>query len=242
MTHPAPASRPSPAAVKILVVEDERDLALGIRANLEVEGYEVSIANTGEAVFAEVSRSNPDVIILDLMLPGMSGYDVLAQLRRDGSDVLVVILSARGEEIDKVRGFRTGADDYVTKPFGVMELLARIQALLRRRAAAPQMSPALAFARIGDATVDVTRQALIRDGQEIPLTPKELALLLALYRKADRIVTRQDLLREVWGYAGDVTSRTVDVHIAELRRKIEADPANPKHIVTVWRAGYRLRA
>ena len=241
MTHPASASRPS-AAVKILVVEDERDLALGIRANLEVEGYEVSIANTGEAVFAEVSRSNPDVIILDLMLPGMSGYDVLAQLRRDGSDVLVLILSARGEEIDKVRGFRTGADDYVTKPFGVMELLARIQALLRRRAAAPQMSPALAFARIGDTTVDVTRQALIRDGQEIPLTPKELALLLALYRKADRIVTRQDLLREVWGYAGDVTSRTVDVHIAELRRKIEADPANPKHIVTVWRAGYRLRA
>ena len=225
---------------RILVVEDERDLALGIRANLEVEGYEVSVAPTGEAALEEVARVSPDVVILDLMLPGMSGYDVLARLRQQGSDVLVLILSARGEEIDKVRGFRTGADDYVSKPFGVMELIARIQALLRRRL---PMAPTIASApKIGDATIDVSRRALIRDGVEIALTPKELELLLALCRKPDRIVTRQELLREVWGYAGDVTSRTVDVHIAELRRKIEDDPARPRHIVTVWRAGYRLRA
>ena len=225
---------------RILVVEDERDLALGIRANLEVEGYEVAVAPTGEAALEQVARVPPDVVILDLMLPGMSGYDVLAHLRQQGSDVLVLILSARGEEIDKVRGFRTGADDYVSKPFGVMELIARIQALLRRRVPA---GLALASApKIGDAMIDVSRRALIRDGVEIALTPKELDLLLALCRKPDRIVTRQELLREVWGYAGDVTSRTVDVHIAELRRKIEDDPARPRHIVTVWRAGYRLRA
>lgn len=225
---------------KILVVEDERDLALGIRANLEVEGYEVYVAGSGEAALDEAERWAPDVMILDLMLPGMSGYDVLAQLRQHGNDVLVLILSARGEEIDKVRGFRTGADDYVTKPFGVMELIARIQALLRRRMPITSAQPA--SPRIGDTTIDVTRRALIRDGEEIALTPKELELLLALCRKPDRIVTRQELLRDVWGYAGDVTSRTVDVHIAELRRKIERDPARPRHIVTVWRAGYRLRA
>jgi two-component system, OmpR family, alkaline phosphatase synthesis response regulator PhoP len=225
---------------RILVVEDERDLALGIRANLEVEGYEVEVAGSGEAALEEVSRSSPDLVILDLMLPGISGYDVLAQLRQHGNDVLVLILSARGEEIDKVRGFRTGADDYVSKPFGVMELIARIQALLRRRV--PMTNPALGAPKIGSATIDVSRRALVRDGEEIALTPKELELLLALCRKPDRIVTRQELLREVWGYAGDVTSRTVDVHIAELRRKIEVDPARPRHIVTVWRAGYRLRA
>jgi len=225
---------------RILVVEDERDLALGIRANLEVEGYEVSVAPTGEAALDELARVSPDVVILDLMLPGMSGYDVLARLRQHGNDVLVLILSARGEEIDKVRGFRTGADDYVTKPFGVMELIARIQALLRRRL--PMAHTLASTPKIGDATIDVSRRALIRGGIEIALTPKELELLLALCRKPDRIVTRQELLREVWGYAGDVTSRTVDVHIAELRRKIEDDPARPRHIVTVWRAGYRLRA
>jgi two-component system, OmpR family, alkaline phosphatase synthesis response regulator PhoP len=225
---------------RILVVEDERDLALGIRANLEVEGYEVEVAGSGEAALDEISRAAPDLVILDLMLPGISGYDVLAQLRQHGNDVLVLILSARGEEIDKVRGFRTGADDYVSKPFGVMELIARIQALLRRRV--PMTAPTLGAPKIGNATIDVSRRALVRDGEEIALTPKELELLLALCRKPDRIVTRQELLREVWGYAGDVTSRTVDVHIAELRRKIEVDPARPRHIVTVWRAGYRLRA
>ena len=225
---------------RILVVEDERDLAVGICANLEVEGYTVSIADHGEAALEMMARETYDVVILDLMLPGMSGYDVLARMRRDGNNALVLILSARGEEVDKVRGFRTGADDYVTKPFGVMELLARIEALIRRRAPVPNVDE-VGGPRIGTATVDVTRRALLRDGEEIALTPKELDLLLALARKPDRIVTRQELLREVWGYAGDVSSRTVDVHIAELRRKVEIDPANPRHIVTVWRSGYRLR-
>jgi DNA-binding response OmpR family regulator len=226
---------------RILVVEDERDLALGIRANLEIEGYEVAVESTGEDALAQLERSPADLVILDLMLPGMSGYDVLAQLRRSGNGVLVLILSARGEEVDKVRGFRTGADDYVSKPFGVMELLVRIEALLRRRGGSTPAPATNGMPVVGGATIDRERYALLRDGQEIRLTPKELELLMALYRKKDRIVTRQELLRDVWGYATDVTTRTVDVHVAELRRKLERDPANPRHIITVWRAGYRLR-
>jgi DNA-binding response OmpR family regulator len=226
---------------RILVVEDERDLALGIRANLEIEGYEVAVESTGEDALAQLERSPADLVILDLMLPGMSGYDVLAQLRRSGNGVLVLILSARGEEVDKVRGFRTGADDYVSKPFGVMELLVRIEALLRRRGGSIPAPATNGMPVVGGATIDRERYALLRDGQEIRLTPKELELLMALYRKKDRIVTRQELLRDVWGYATDVTTRTVDVHVAELRRKLERDPANPRHIITVWRAGYRLR-
>ena len=225
---------------RILVVEDERDLALGIQANLEVERYEVRVAHTGEDALTTLQTFAADLVILDLMLPEMSGYDVLASLRATGNDVLVVILTARGEEVDKVRGFRSGADEYITKPFGVMELIVRIEALLRRRRSSATIAPALT--RIGTASIDPERRALVRDGREIPLTPKEFDLLMALHRKHDRIVTRQELLREVWGYADDVSTRTVDVHIAELRRKVEVDPSNPLHIVTVWRTGYRLRA
>jgi len=226
---------------RILVVEDERDLALGIRANLEVEGYSVDVEHTGEDGLERVRESAPDLVILDLMLPGMSGYEVLSQLRRDGNPVLVLILSARGEEVDKVRGFRTGADEYITKPFGVMELIVRIEALLRRRSGHEVPQSTTGMPAVGGTTIDRERHALLRDGREIPLTPKELELLMALYKKKDRVVTRQELLRDVWGYSNDVTTRTVDVHVAELRRKLERDPANPRHILTVWRAGYRLR-
>ena len=225
---------------RILVVEDERDLALGIRANLEVEGYEVTVANTGEEALDQARTCAPDLILLDLMLPGISGYDVLAEVRKRDATVPVLILSARGEEVDKVRGFRTGADDYLTKPFGVMELIVRIEALLRRRAPAPTM-PAPELLRIGEVQVDPERRAVIRDGVELPLTPKALDLLRALVKRANRVVTRQELLREVWGYSADITTRTVDAHIAELRRKVERDPAKPQHLLTVWRVGYRLK-
>jgi DNA-binding response OmpR family regulator len=230
---------------RILVVEDERDLALGLRANLEVEGYEVAVAHTGEAGLREARAGAPDLVILDLMLPDTDGYDVLAQLRKAGHEMPVVILTARGEEVDKVRGFRAGADDYVTKPFGVMELLVRIQAILRRgapratgdgKAAAPR-----ARLRFGDVEVDPEDRAAFREGAEVPLTPKAFDLLLALLRKEGRVASRVDLLRDVWGYSAAVTTRTVDAHVAELRRKLERDPANPRHIETVWKVGYRLR-
>ena len=225
---------------RILVVDDERDLALGIRANLEVEGYEVIVAYSGEEGLAQARTCDPELIMLDLMLPGMSGYDVLAELRQTNMVVPVLILSARGEEVDKVRGFRTGADDYLTKPFGVMEMIVRVEALLRRRAPASGQ-PAQPILRIGESQVDPDRHAVIRDGVELPLTPKALQLLRALVKRANRVVTRQELLREVWGYSADVTTRTVDAHIAELRRKLEPVPGKPRHLLTVWRVGYRLK-
>ena len=226
----------------ILVVEDQKDLALGLRANLEVEGYEVTVAHTGEDGIRAATAAEPDLVILDLMLPDTDGYDVLGRLRRSGKEMPVLILTARGEEVDKVRGFRTGADDYVTKPFGVMELLVRIQAILRRgppRASVPTVKRDVR--RAADIEVDVEDRSVRRDGTEVPLTPKAFDLLLALIDRRGKVASRHDLLRDVWGYASSVTTRTVDAHIAELRLKLEEDPANPRHILTVWKVGYRLR-
>ncbi|MGH7637034.1 MAG: response regulator transcription factor [Gemmatimonadaceae bacterium] len=226
---------------RILVVEDERNLALGLRANLEVEGHEVAVAHSGEEGLEEAARRRPDLVILDLMLPGIDGYGVLSALRARGLDVPVLILSARAEEIDKVRGFRTGADDYVTKPFGVMELLLRVQALLRRAhggRVAVRNGTRWSF---GDVDVDAERRIVARKGEEIPLTPRAFELLLALLTSADKPLTRQHLLRTVWGYDASVTTRTVDAHVAELRRKLEMDPGAPRYILTVHRVGYRFR-
>jgi DNA-binding response OmpR family regulator len=224
---------------RILVVEDERNLAMGLQANLEVEGYEVAVAHTGEAGLIQVAERPPDLIILDLMLPVVDGYQVLASLRARGIETPVLILSARAEEIDKVRGFRAGADDYVTKPFGVMELLLRVQALLRRVNGATA-TPRTSW-RIGDVEVDSASRVVRRSGVEVSLTPRAFELLLALLAKADKTVSRHDLLRTVWGYDRSVTTRTVDAHIAELRRKIEENAAEPRHILTVHKVGYRLR-
>ena len=223
---------------RILVVEDERNLALGLRANLEVEGHEAIVAHTGEAALAEAAAHTPDVIILDLMLPGIDGYEVLSTLRARGINAPVLILSARAEEIDRVRGFRAGADDYVTKPFGVMELMLRVQALLRR---ANPAAAARTVWKIGDVEVDTARRLVRRDGEEVSLTPRAFELLLELLCNADRPLTRHELLRTVWGYDNSVTTRTVDAHIAELRRKLERDASAPQHILTVHKVGYRLR-
>jgi DNA-binding response OmpR family regulator len=228
---------------RILVVEDQRDLALGLRANLEVEGYDVDVAESGEDALRLATDRTPDVVILDIMLPGMDGYEVLAKLRAAKLAMPVLMLTARAEEFDKVRGFRAGADDYVTKPFGVMELLVRVQALLRRGpprdVAQPAASPGAL--RLGDVEVDLESHTVRRNGEELSLTPKAVELLLALYRRQGKVASRHELLRDVWGYTSSVTTRTVDAHVAELRRKLEADPAEPKHILTVWKVGYRLR-
>lgn len=224
---------------RILVVEDERNLAMGLQANLEVEGYEVAVAYTGEAGLAEAGARAPDLIILDLMLPVIDGYQVLATLRARGIETPVLILSARAEEIDKVRGFRAGADDYVTKPFGVMELLLRVQALLRRvNGSTP--APRTTW-KIGDVEVDSASRVVRRGGTEVSLTPRAFELLLALLANADKTLSRHDLLRTVWGYDRSVTTRTVDAHIAELRRKLEENASAPRHILTVHKVGYRLR-
>jgi DNA-binding response OmpR family regulator len=222
---------------RILVVEDERELAFGLQANLEVEGHEVEVAHTGEAGLEALRDRCPDLVLLDVMLPGVDGFEVLRRLRQAGADVPVLLLTARAEEVDKVRGFRAGADDYVTKPFGVMELLLRVEALLRR--GGPRAAPAAAPLRLGAIVIDPEARSVSRDGAEVSLTPRAFDLLMALVRRRGKVVSRHDLLRDVWGYAADVTTRTVDAHVAELRRKLERDPAEPRHIVTVWKIGYR---
>jgi DNA-binding response OmpR family regulator len=180
----------------------------------------------------------PDLIILDLMLPGLDGYRVLRTLRDAGIMTPVLILTARGEEADKVRGFRLGADDYVTKPFGVLELLARVQALLRRSQAPVEATHQPA--RFGDLEIDRGARAVTLRGEPVDLTPMEFELLTALLRRGGSVASRLELLREVWGYNAAVVSRTVDTHVAELRRKLEDDPAEPRYIVTVRKAGYRF--
>jgi len=183
-------------------------------------------------------------VILDLGLPGLDGYRVLSSLRAEGNDVPVLILTARSEEADKVRGFRYGADDYVTKPFGLLELLGRVNALLRRagapaRANVERLSSGERI-RFGEIEVRPSTHAVDRRGFPVSLRPKEFELLMALLRRGGNIVPRLDLLRDVWGYDAEVVSRTIDTHVAELRRKLEDDPANPRYIVTVRKAGYRI--
>ncbi|MPY86961.1 MAG: response regulator [Luteitalea sp.] len=229
--------------MKILVIEDNEDLAFGLRNNLEIEGYDVHVVGDGAAGLARVRESTPDLVVLDLMLPGLDGYRVLRAMRSEGLAMPVLILTARGEEADKVLGFRLGADDYVTKPFGVLEVLARVAALLRRAAPAAVASLPDSVAgslRYGEVEVDVTTRSVRRAGRPVALTPMEFDLLVALLRRRGAVVSRLDLLREVWGHDAAVLTRTVDTHVGELRRKLEAAPAAPRHILTVRKVGYRL--
>jgi two-component system alkaline phosphatase synthesis response regulator PhoP len=226
---------------RILIVEDNPDLAFGLRTGLEIEGYEVQVADNGETGLDRAQKWSPDLVMLDLMLPGMDGYRVLKSIRDGGSDVPVLILTARGEEADKVLGFRLGADDYVTKPCGVLELLARVGALLRR-SRLPDHRPGTAegLERFGLIEINPASRTVTRDGTPVALSPKEFDLLLALVRRRGAVASRVELLREVWDHRVEVMTRTVDIHIAELRRKLEDDPSQPRHILTVWKAGYRL--
>ena len=227
---------------RILLVEDNEDLAFGLRNNLEIEGHRVEVAADGVSGLERARSSPPDLVILDLMLPRLDGFRLLEALRERDRAVPVLILTARGEEADKVRGLKLGADDYVTKPFGVLELLARVEALLRRgRAeAADRERAARPPRRFGDVLVDPSTRTVTRRGHPVELTPKEYDLLLALLDRGGAVATRLELMREVWGYSDSVISRTIDTHIGELRRKLEADPASPRHILTARKVGYRL--
>jgi len=226
---------------RVLVIEDNPDLAYGLRNNLEIEGYTVEVVADGAKGLARARSADPDLVILDLMLPGMDGFKVLRALRDEGRRVPVLILTARGEESDKVRGLRLGADDYVTKPFGVLELLARVEALLRRATRDPSAPEEPEVERFGEVEIVPASRTVRRSGQEVPLTPKEYELLVALLRRRGAVASRVELLTEVWGYNSAVMSRTVDTHIAELRRKLEGDIPEPQHILTVRKAGYRLQ-
>jgi two-component system response regulator MtrA len=226
-------------ARRVLVVDDNPDLADGLRYNLELEGYSVRVAADGPAAIDAAGSWRPHLMILDLMLPGCDGYEVLQRIREGGGDIPVIILSAKGEEADKVRGFRLDADQYVTKPVGLMELLARVRALLRRSGSLPG-EPGSARISFGLVVVDPAARTVTVDGEPVGLTPKAFDLMLALIRRQGAVASRVELLREVWGTAGDVLTRTVDSHVAELRRKVEPDVEAPRHFLTVWKVGYRF--
>jgi two-component system, OmpR family, alkaline phosphatase synthesis response regulator PhoP len=227
---------------RILLIEDNQDLCFGLRNNLEIEGYTVDTAGSGRTGLQAFLLAHPDLVILDLMLPELDGFRVLRTLREQGDATPILILTAKGEEADKVRGLRMGADDYVTKPFGLLELLARVEALLRR--ASPKgihASPTSEVQRFGSIEVDPHTRTVRREAEDIVLAPKEFDLLLALLRAGGGAVSRLSLLQQVWGYSSAVVSRTVDTHIAELRRKLEDDPSSPRHILTVRKMGYRIK-
>lgn len=225
----------------ILLIEDNEDLAFGLRATLEFEGYNVEVASDVGGGRKLLHGNVPDLVVLDLMLPDADGLTLLSELRNAGARVPVLVLTARGEESDVLMGFDRGADDYVTKPFSTAELLARVRALLRR-AHGPAVADHLPVWRFGDVEVNPASGTVLRDGDMVTLAPKEFDLLVALLRREGAVASRSELLQEVWEYANArIETRTVDVHVAELRRKLEVDPADPDHILTVRKKGYRLR-
>jgi len=224
----------------ILLIEDNRDYAATLRANLEREGYDVAVSANGVEGLDLAKRTEPDLIILDLMLPAMNGFTVLQRLRDEGRQAPVLIMTALGTEEEKLRGFGLGADDYVVKPCGLLEILARVRALLKRASGGTAVPRAPV--QVADLTIDFAARLVRRGDVEITLRPKEFDLLAALVRHRGRVVSRADLLREVWGYAAGTESRTVETHLAALRERLGDDPQAPRYIVTVRRAGYRLGA
>lgn len=231
----------APSGVDILIVEDNKDLSMGLKNNLEIEGYSVSCAYDGEQGLAILTESSPKLIILDLMMPKLDGFGFLKAIDSIENRPMVLILSARDSEVDKVTGLRLGADDFVTKPFGLMELVARVEALIRRRHLS--ISEKLADAKsikLGDVSIEPEPRQVFKDGNEVLLTPKEFDLLMELIAKRGQVVSRLDLMSKVWGHMSAVESRTVDTHIGELRKKLESKPAEPKLLKTIRKVGYRI--
>jgi len=222
---------------KVLIIEDEPNMVLGLKDSCEYEGYEVAVARNGKEGLEKASTENPDIILLDVMLPLISGIDVCRTLRTRGIETPILMLTARSQEIDKVIGLEVGADDYVTKPFSIKELLARIRAHLRR--ATKQVVDIESF-NFGDVELNFKKYAARKGGQALDLSAREFEILRYLIRRRGEIVTRDQLLDEVWGYRSTPVTRTVDNHIARLRQKIEQDPSEPQHIITVHRLGYRF--
>lgn len=224
---------------KILVIEDEADMAMGLRDNLQFEGFEVATAADGESGLRRAGELRPDCILLDVMLPGIDGFETCRRLRQAGVRAPILILTARGQEIDKVRGLELGADDYITKPFGIKELIARIRASLRRWLETPAEGE-ITEIRIGDAVVRLDTSRVDRDGCETPLGYYEGEVLRILAERRGYAVSRQLLLKEIWGVDNEPLNRSVDNHIVSLRRKIEPQPSSPRFILTVHGQGYKL--
>jgi DNA-binding response OmpR family regulator len=223
--------------VRILIVEDEAAILMALEDDLRLEGYEVETAVDGPNGLAKASKGGYDLVILDVMLPEMDGFEVCRQLRSSGVSTPVLMLTAKSQEIDKVLGLELGADDYVTKPFSPRELLARVKALLRR--AQPKARELHAFT-FGDVEVDFRKYEALKAGESVDLTAREFALLRFLIERRDEVVDRMEILDEVWDDPASVFPRTVDAHVAHLRKKLEDDPANPRHLLSVRGVGYRF--
>ena len=222
---------------KVLIVEDDAAMATALHDGFTYEGYEVVLVSDGEAGLKAAREGAPDVVVLDVMMPKMSGLDVCKRLRSEGSSVPIIMLTARGQEIDKVLGLKLGADDYVTKPFGFMELMARVEALLRRTAGGARHAEVYGF---GDVIVDFNKAELKKNGTVIEVTARELKLLEYFIAHRGEVVPRDRLLDQVWDYDSAPLTRTVDMHVAKLRKKIEDNAADPRFIVTVHRMGYKF--
>jgi DNA-binding response OmpR family regulator len=227
--------RKASAERRILIVEDDPSIAAGLAMNLQYEGLQVEISKDGEQGLRRALEWSPDLVILDLMLPGMNGYEVCRAIRERASDIAILILSAKGREQDKVLGLDLGADDYITKPFGIKELLARIQAVLRRRASAKSCT-----VQFGEVTVDLAAHSVTHKGVPVDLTAQELKLLEHFVTRPGRVLSRTELLDAAWGLEYEGTERTVDNFVRRLRVKLEPDPEAPRHLVTVIGLGYRF--
>jgi len=223
---------------KILIIEDEEDLAKGLKLNLEDEGYRVDWASEGCEGLRKAFEDTPDLIILDVMLPKKNGLDICQELRQKNINIPIIMLTAKGEEVDKVVGLELGADDYMTKPFSIRELLARIKVQLRREKTKKRMT-SKSF-RFGDVEVDFVRFKVRRNEKDLKLTSLEVEILRYMIDRRGEVVTREDLLDKIWGYEKFPTTRTVDNHILKLRKKIEKDPSNPRYILSVYGGGYRF--
>ncbi|MEO7633424.1 MAG: response regulator transcription factor [Blastocatellia bacterium] len=223
---------------KVLIVEDDQAMAVALRDGFEYEGYAVQVARDGADGLKLASERELDLIVLDVMLPKMSGFDVCKQLRSSGKQTPIIMLTARGQEIDKVVGLKIGADDYVTKPFSFMELMARVEALMRRSHRKPEVS-ADEFS-FGDVAVSFKRFEITKSGEPLEMSPREFNILKYFVEHRGEVITRDQLLDSVWGYSSFPLTRTVDMHIAKLRQKIEDAPHDPKHVITVHRVGYKF--
>ena len=223
---------------KILIIEDELDLVKGIKMNLVDEGYEVDYALNGKEGLERALKDKPDLILLDIMLPGIDGLEICKELRRNKVDIPILMLTAKGEEIDKVIGLEIGADDYISKPFSIRELLARIKAHLRRENRS--VETVLGVFQLESMKIDFEHYKVIRKNDEIDLTSLEVDVLRYLIGQEGKVVSRDDLLDKIWGYEKYPTTRTIDNHILKLRKKIEIDPNHPQHILTVYGGGYRF--
>ncbi len=222
---------------RVLIVEDDEAMAVALQDGFSSEGYEVELVRDGAEALSSLRGDPPQLVILDVMLPKMSGLDVCKHVRKRGNSVPIIMLTARGQEIDKVVGLRAGADDYVTKPFSLMELMARVEAVMRRSQGADGGDERCAF---GDVEIDFAGSETIKAGRSVDLTTLEYRLLRYFHAHRGKVVTREQLLEDVWGYDNVAITRTVDMHIAKLRKKIEDNPRDPRFIVTVHRRGYKF--